>query len=302
MLQIVEALVVLFGEGVTGPVKLRDVALDENIADKRASAILFQELIDGCHEQRTVLSHGPGGTAAIAEHEIVTHNQLRKNFFPKLRLVAVHNRPGQESCIHHFDEVIVLEAARHDLDLDGLKPLIPELLVEGDHTVFVAAAFAQINGFACQIFEGFDFWGGGSRHQNFIHWLAGRDTEIDDLRTLGCNRHAGGDDVATTFKKGGNQFVARHRDDDGVHADVSFLQLVIDVLLEASGQLSNDASAAAVFQMESSRAIDREDANNSAFLHDVQIASEFPGHTPQGFRIALAGLQWGGRDLCGGGN
>ena len=82
MLQIVEALIVFFGESVSGPVKIGDIALDQNIANERSGTIFFKKSIHGSEQLRAFLSHRPGCSARFAKHQVLAHGKIGKHAIP----------------------------------------------------------------------------------------------------------------------------------------------------------------------------------------------------------------------------
>jgi hypothetical protein len=112
------------------PLRILEIALQNDITHGGADPMLGNEVVHGRLELRTALAKRPGNLHIRPEHHALVRLDISKNLLPEFCDVAVHHSGWDESRIHHLEEVLVLQILVHEHDFHGCTPLCPELRVE----------------------------------------------------------------------------------------------------------------------------------------------------------------------------
>ena len=83
-----------FGVGISGPIKISDVAIFQNIPEQSALFIIFKEVVEEFFKLRVVVTNSPGEAAAFSKYNVITNVQISEHPGPLGWLVVIDNRPG----------------------------------------------------------------------------------------------------------------------------------------------------------------------------------------------------------------
>ena len=178
------------------------------------------------------LAEGPRDVAAVVHRDVLVDDDLRKDLGPHRRHMAVDDDGGQQTGIHHLQQVLVLQVLGGRNESDRLAAGSRQAGVQAFEMLPVARRLVHM-----QLEAG-----------HIVRRLQGRrirasDDELADpgkqrrreihlrLQRLG-DREVGRGDVAAPCDQGRDQLIVRDRDEDDVELDVFGLEAPVGFVLE----------------------------------------------------------------------
>ena len=201
-----------------------------------------------------------------------------ENLLPVLRQVVVHDGRGNEARVHHFHQVVVLEALGRLLDCDGGFAFRLQRPVQRLQARMVAGRLADEDFLPGQVIQRGDGRRARGCDKDLVHVLPRRIGEVHDFLPLGRDCQLGDDHVDLTRLERRNQHVPRHRDGDDVDLQIAGLQFLVQLLFE-EGQVFVGESPLDTFVDEVERAVERyRGPDQPALDHLVEVSGEGRAH------------------------